>query len=185
VALAGSDAYFINVDIGVDTAGNAVILWEDEQVSDDDRVSHTPQARYYSAAGQSIRLKEAKALFNRSLAMNTNGSYAIVGLASGPNDQFFVFGENIGSRGASPETRLTVAKQGAGKGKVTSTPQGITCGNRCAKNFRLGKTVVLKAAPASTSRFVGWSGDCAGSARKCRVSLDTDKDVAAIFEPRN
>lgn len=54
---------------------------------------------------------------------------------------------------------LTVTKNGAGTGTVTSAPGNLDCGASCTADFGHGTFVALSAAPASGSGFTGWSGD--------------------------
>ncbi len=81
---------------------------------------------------------------------------------------------------ASPQ-RLTVTKQGAGTGSVTSNPAGISCGTACSATFAYGASVTLTATPASGSTFQGWSGACAGTATSCTVSMSVARNVTAAF----
>ena len=64
---------------------------------------------------------------------------------------------------------VTVQKQGAGSGTVSSTPAGINCGATCSAQFEDGTSVSLNAAAAPGSAFAGWSGACSGM-RACTVS---------------
>jgi List-Bact-rpt repeat protein len=82
---------------------------------------------------------------------------------------------------APPKHKLTVLKDGAGSGTVTSSPAGIDCGAGCSAEFVNGAKVTLTATPAAGSTFAGWSGGgCSGTA-PCRVSLGTDREVTAHF----
>ena len=51
-----------------------------------------------------------------------------------------------------PET-LTVAKKGDGKGTVTSSPSGISCGATCSHSYDYGSSVTLNAKAAKGSAF--------------------------------
>jgi hypothetical protein len=75
---------------------------------------------------------------------------------------------------------LSVAKRGAGRGRVTSKPAGIDCGRDCSEPYRAGTSVTLTATPARGSRFAGWSGACSG-AGKCTVTVDRVRAVTATF----
>jgi hypothetical protein len=75
---------------------------------------------------------------------------------------------------------LSVTKAGAGTGTVTS-PAGITCGTDCAVTVPPGTVVVLKAAPASGSTFVGWSGGGCGPAISCSVTVTAGATITATF----
>ena len=77
---------------------------------------------------------------------------------------------------------LKVTKSGTGKGTVTSSPAGISCGSVCAKAFPQGTLVSLSATPYTGSAFAGWSGACTGTGA-CQVTLDSAQSVAASFVP--
>jgi Tol biopolymer transport system component len=77
---------------------------------------------------------------------------------------------------------LTVDKSGTGRGNVTSSPSGITCGLDCSESYAAGTVVVLTASPRSGSTFAGWSGACTGSGT-CTVSMTDVKNVVATFNP--
>jgi len=67
-----------------------------------------------------------------------------------------------------------------GKGRVTSSPAGISCPGRCTRAFAAGTSVRLTARPARGRRFAGWSGACSGSS-SCTVTIDAVKTVTATF----
>jgi hypothetical protein len=77
---------------------------------------------------------------------------------------------------------LTVSKQGAASGQVSSSPAGISCGGSCQGSFDAGTAVTLTATPDSSSIFTGWSGDCAGTG-SCQVTIDQARSVTATFVP--
>lgn len=83
---------------------------------------------------------------------------------------------------------LTVTKSGNGKGKVTSSTKGknkaINCGSDCTDNtadYDENKTVTLVAKASKGSKFINWDGDCAGTKDSCKIDMDGDKEVSAIF----
>ncbi len=78
------------------------------------------------------------------------------------------------------EHRVTV--NAVGEGSVVSSPPGITCPSTCSANFSDGTEVGLASTASPGSSFVGWSGDCAGTA-DCNVIADADRSVTATFEP--
>jgi pimeloyl-ACP methyl ester carboxylesterase len=80
-----------------------------------------------------------------------------------------------------PSHTLSVATEGSGNGRVTSTPGGIDCGSACAGGFGAGTTVILTASPAGGSVFSGWSGACTGAASTCQLTMSMDRSVAAGF----
>jgi hypothetical protein len=85
---------------------------------------------------------------------------------------------------------LTVAKAGPGSGTVTSTPAGINCGSTCSETVSSGAAVVLRAAEASGSRFMGWSGcdsvkvPASGGNAECWMVMSSGKGVTASFGPQ-
>ena len=75
---------------------------------------------------------------------------------------------------------LTATKSGSGAGTVASTPAGINCGADCTEIYNIFTSVTLTATPSAGSRFVGWSGACAGTG-PCVVTMDIAKSVNAEF----
>ena len=82
---------------------------------------------------------------------------------------------------ASAPVRLTVNV--VGKGRVASSPAGISCPRRCAAPFAAGTTVRLGAVPSVGYRFAAWSGACRGSGR-CMVTVNRSRSVHATFRRR-
>jgi hypothetical protein len=90
----------------------------------------------------------------------------------------------VGARATAATTlflnKLTVSK--SGKGKVTSSPGGISCGKACSRGYAYGTAVTLKAKAAKGSKFVGWSGGgCAGT-HSCKVTTNASVTVEATFD---
>ncbi|MGA1213689.1 MAG: right-handed parallel beta-helix repeat-containing protein, partial [Solirubrobacterales bacterium] len=75
---------------------------------------------------------------------------------------------------------LSVTKSGTGSGTVTSSPEGIDCGETCEADFEDGATVTLTATPAAGSTFTGWSGACSGTGT-CEVTMSEERSVDAAF----
>src|SRR6266508_764458 len=73
---------------------------------------------------------------------------------------------------------LSVSKTGSGT--VTSTPDGIACGNTCSAQFKTGTDVSLVAVADQGWRFQSWGGACSDNGG-CGLSLDGDKSVTATF----
>src|SRR5262249_19007693 len=80
----------------------------------------------------------------------------------------------------APTFTVTVQKQGAGSGTVTSIPAGINCGATCTARFDAGSSVTLNAAAAPGSVFSGWSGAGCSGTGPCIVSGSAV--VAAVFK---
>jgi MYXO-CTERM domain-containing protein len=83
-------------------------------------------------------------------------------------------------QGTQAPVAIFVAYDGDGHGAISSTPAGLSCNGSCNANFQQGAIVTLNAAPDSSSKFLGWSGDCTGIA-DCSVTLDAEKHVTARF----
>ena len=75
---------------------------------------------------------------------------------------------------------VAVSRSGKGKGKVTSSPRGISCGKACSHGYGYGTSLTLQAKPAKGSRFVRWSGACKGTG-KCRLVIGDKANVGATF----
>jgi hypothetical protein len=78
-----------------------------------------------------------------------------------------------------PAPKFTLKIKDWGKGTVTSSPSGITCGVTCAAEFEAG-TVTLTATPEEGYEFVGWVG-CGGDEPECEVSVPGTSEVTAVF----
>jgi hypothetical protein len=96
---------------------------------------------------------------------------------------------------------LRLEKAGDGSGVVTSTPEGIDCGDTCRYAFVRGSELDVRAAAAPGSRFAGWQGPCTGTGvcaftirqattlsarfmRKCAARTFRDFGVEAKRKPR-
>ncbi len=78
---------------------------------------------------------------------------------------------------------LTVTKTGGGRGTVTSSPAGISCGHVCSRAFQKYTRVTLTAKPSPGSSFAHWGGQCRGSTTPtCTLTLYESKSVEAQFE---
>jgi Leucine-rich repeat (LRR) protein len=85
--------------------------------------------------------------------------------------------------GPSASYVLAVTKDGAGSGRVTSSPAGIDCGATCGASFVGDTAITLTAAPDQGSVFAGWGGACSGTAPTCDLAFETDAVVTATFTP--
>jgi hypothetical protein len=77
--------------------------------------------------------------------------------------------------------KLAVTVVGPGSGVVISAPAGINCGVGCTAGFSQDQPVTLTAAPASGSRFAGWSGAGCSGTGTCALTIDGDQSVTAAF----
>jgi hypothetical protein len=104
-------------------------------------------------------------------ACSGRGSCAVT--ADGAKTVSATFG--VGTR------RLTASV--AGKGKIVSSPAGISCPSKCVAQFAGDATVTLRAVPAKGYRLGGWTGACKGRAG-CSVTLKADATIRATFKRR-
>jgi streptogramin lyase len=81
-----------------------------------------------------------------------------------------------------PEFFISVIKEGTGSGTVTSSPEGIDCGETCEAEFEGGEEVMLLATPAPGSKFVEWSGGGCSDTSSCLVTIGGGEEVVAIFD---
>jgi hypothetical protein len=108
------------------------------------------------------------------------GSFApAVLVTSGPEKVTCAVSVTVTPAGV-PTFVLTVSRQGAGSGTVTSSPAGIACGGTCTASYPQGTMVSLSATPDAGSTFGGWSGACSGTGA-CTVTMDAAQSVAALF----
>jgi hypothetical protein len=85
------------------------------------------------------------------------------------------------ARFSVPRVTLSVRREGAGSGTVTSSPPGIDCGATCEASYDRGTVVTLTASPAAGSTFEGWTGGgCAGTG-SCTITLTAGTTVSARF----
>ncbi|MEI6666625.1 MAG: S8 family serine peptidase [Acidobacteriota bacterium] len=113
------------------------------------------------------------AIFGGWLGACTGSSPTCVTTVTGAQSAVAVF--------LSSTLRLAITLDGTGSGVVTSSPTGITCGTTCSATFARGTIVALQPAPSPGSAFLGWGGDCSGTA-SCSVTIDQDRRVTAAFE---
>ena len=73
------------------------------------------------------------------------------------------------------------------RGRVTSEPQGIDCGDDCSHEFEHDTVVTLTARPAENGRFAGWGGDCsdAGEGETCTLTITQEMNVEFKFLPES
>ena len=68
-----------------------------------------------------------------------------------------------------------------GKGSITSTSPGITCGDTCGVVLPIGTRTTLQAIPEAGWVFAGWSGSCRGVLVMCDVVVRAAASVTASF----
>jgi List-Bact-rpt repeat protein len=89
--------------------------------------------------------------------------------------------KSIVAQFAAAVSRLTISV--SGKGRVTSTPSGISCPGRCSASFASTATIKLRAKPAAGQRFAGWSGGCRGTGI-CTLKADRSRSARATFRKK-
>jgi hypothetical protein len=83
---------------------------------------------------------------------------------------------------AGKTARLEVDFSGTGDGRVTSSPAGVDCTEKCTARFTLGTDVTLTATKAAGSKFVGWSGGRCSGTGVCEVTMTGDHRVVVRFD---
>ncbi len=86
---------------------------------------------------------------------------------------------SVSAAGSTTPIKRTVLLVVEGKGKVTSTPRGITCPRTCHNFFPKDSRVRLLAHPAPGWRVARWSGQCTGKSVHCDFWLTTDHECSA------
>jgi len=81
-----------------------------------------------------------------------------------------------------PWFALSVARGGAGSGKVVIHPGATKCSGPCSANFASGTAVTLTATADSGSIFIGWSGGGCSGTGTCSLTLTSDQTVTATFD---
>ena len=76
---------------------------------------------------------------------------------------------------------LTLNKSGTGSGTVTSTIQGINCGDDCNEIYLSGTSITLTAKPLSGATFSSWNGCDSSSGTTCHVTMTSDRNIIANF----
>ncbi len=84
--------------------------------------------------------------------------------------------------GTPSNLSLTVLMDGTGSGRVTSSPDGISCETDCEEDYGSGTQVTLTAAPYSGSTFAGWSGGGCSGTGPCTLAISGDTSVTAAFD---
>jgi len=137
-------------------------------------------------------INKVKPLKNKTFSIKPNKGYHIKdivvdGQSKGPISRYsFTLVSASHTIEATFDTKktLTITKAGAGQGKITSKPSGISCGNDCKQIYNTDNLVLLIPTPSSNSVFSGWSGGWCSGTDTCAVKMDDDITVTAIFSPK-
>jgi hypothetical protein len=81
-----------------------------------------------------------------------------------------------------PSNTVSVFFSGTGSGIITSTPPGVACTTGCATPFRAGTEISLHSDSSPYSIFTGWTNGACSGAADCRLTLNGDTTVTAVFE---
>ena len=76
-----------------------------------------------------------------------------------------------GGGGGAASFKVSISKNG--NGTVTSDP--------AAQTFASGTVVTLTATPGAGQPWIGWGGDCSGTATTCTLTMNANKAVTANF----
>ena len=79
---------------------------------------------------------------------------------------------------------LTVTKSGIGRGTVTSSPSGVSCGADCTESLGSGTVVSLTAVPDPDSVLVSWGGACGGTGAELRGDDGCGERGDRLVRPR-
>ena len=82
----------------------------------------------------------------------------------------------------APDVLLGLRVAVRGKGRVVSSPAGVSCPGRCSGSFSAGTALTLRAVPAKGYVLRAWSGACRGKGA-CKVTLRSASSVRATFVP--
>ncbi len=90
-----------------------------------------------------------------------------------------------GNSGPDSETfthQVVIHPAGAGRVIVTSTDrEQIACDQTCILRFSLDEEIVLTAEGTGSNTFEQWIGSCGGRKVDCKIIVNEDKEVDAIF----
>ena len=82
---------------------------------------------------------------------------------------------------ALTDYRVRIEKSGSGMGTVSSSPDGLSCGDTCLAMFARGTPITLTAEPSPDSVFRGFSEPC-GDSPTCTFTPSGDVEVHARFK---
>lgn len=80
-----------------------------------------------------------------------------------------------------PNQALNVSKTGSGSGAVVADSGAVNCGSTCSGDYPYNAAVTLTATRDAGSTFLGWTGDCNGTAQTCTVTMNRAQNVGAAF----
>jgi Divergent InlB B-repeat domain len=80
-----------------------------------------------------------------------------------------------------PNAQFKLSVAVSGYGTVTDAA-ALSCTNDCSAVYRESATVTLRAVPAGSQTFAGWTGDCTGTGA-CTLAVTRDLHVEAHFDP--
>lgn len=77
--------------------------------------------------------------------------------------------------------KVSLNKGGDGNGTIYNDIGLLNCGLMCSGYYNSGR-MVFNAEGDSTSKFIGWEGDCSGEETQCIVDFNEDVFIKALFE---
>ena len=170
----GQNAFNPQITVGPD--GTATAVWQRSNGSNNiiQAATRPPRASFGSPVNLSANGRDAEQAQIASFLDGT--AIAVWNRFSGANEII----QSIST--AQPSYTLGVAKNGSGKGTVSSSPSGIDCGNDCAAGYLSFTKVTLTATPDNGSSFEGWGGACGGAAgNTCELTMLDDENATATF----
>ena len=78
------------------------------------------------------------------------------------------------------QSGLFISKSGTGSGTVTSSPEGITCGQDCSETYLQNTSVTLNAEADQFSYLHEWGSPCTG-AGACSFSISANTTLPVSF----
>jgi hypothetical protein len=82
---------------------------------------------------------------------------------------------------SGPGTNVTLTVRRQAGGSVRSRPTGLECGTICSLSVARGSRIAVIARPKRGFRFVRWSGACSVTTPRCRLVMNRNRKVRAVF----
>ena len=161
-------------------AANITVTWEDVSEDEDGFVVYrkgtAPDASFERLAETDA---DVTSYTDDTVELEQAYFYAVTAKLGAQESRLATTSEPVTPKPATMS--LSVTWQGAGGGRVTSDPAGVTCEptqGECTFDLTTDETYTLSVAPDTTSDFGGWGGDCAAvGTEPCTLTMDEPKQV--------